>query len=498
MGDAKLPHLRWYICGLLFLATLINYLDRQTVPVLNETLKKEIGWDDAGFGWVNFAFQTSYAIGFPIAGGLLDRFGVRTGMAWAVLLWSAAAMSHALARSAWGFAAARFALGLAESANFPASIKAVAEWFPRRQRALATALFNNGTNVGAMAVGVIAMAAAAWGWQAAFLATGTTGLLWLGLWWWLYRAPELHPLLSAEEKAIIQSDHEPEQPALAVHWTSILRYRQAWAFLVGKLLTDPVWVFYLTWLPSYLSRERGLSVVEAAKMLVWPYLAADVGSIAGGWFSGRLIRNGVTPPRARFAVMAAMAACMPVAAYAAFADSFAVSLALISVATAAHQAWSANIFTLASDLFPKKVVGSVVGLGGMCGAIGNMFMALITGGAIQWFGQFKPLFVVAGCLHVTAFALVIVLAGRDPRPADVDAGLKTGKSRELLALGAAVSMLGAGLAAVVLSNWDAIVVAARSPATAASGLTAAVGVLLLGLALLYAGRGRTADARQQA
>jgi ACS family hexuronate transporter-like MFS transporter len=488
--DGKLRHLRWYICGALFLATIINYLDRQSVPVLNETLKHEIGWDDAGYGWVSFAFQLAYAIGFPIAGTIIDRIGVRNGLTWGVLLWSLAAMSHALARSVWGFAAARFALGLAESANFPASIKAVAEWFPRRERALATALFNNGTNVGPMAVGVIAVLAMRWGWQFAFLSIGSIGFLWLILWRWLYRSPEQHPLLSKEEHALILSDQEPESPAMKVHWTSILRYRQAWAFLIGKMLSDPVWVFYLTWLPSYLSRARGLSVVDAAAMLVWPYLAADVGSIAGGWFSGRLIRGGTTPPRARLAVMGMMAACMPFAAYAAYAESFALSLALISVATAAHQAWSANIYTFASDLFPKKVVGSVIGLGGMTGAIGNMFMALITGGALQWFGDFKPLFLVAGCMHVTAFALVIALAGRDPQPADVDAGLRTARSPGLLLFGGIVSAAGAALVALVFSRWDYIVLAAKSQATAAGGLTASAGVLLLGLALLYASRAR--------
>src|SRR6266852_2592691 len=284
-----IKHLRWYICGLLFFATTINYLDRQAMGVLNPILKKEIGWDDASYGWINFAFQLAYAIMFGVAGRLLDKFGVRLGMIWAVIVWSFAAISHAFARSALGFSISRFALGLGEAANFPACIKAVAEWYPKRERALATGIFNAGSNVGMMLSPLIVWLATVWHWQAAFLVTGATGFLWVILWARYYRAPEVHPSLSSEERQIILSDNDPPAAAVRIPWTSLLRYRQAWAFLLGKMMTDPVWWFYLAWLPTYLVKERGISPQMAALVLLYPYLAADIGSIGGGWLSGFLM-----------------------------------------------------------------------------------------------------------------------------------------------------------------------------------------------------------------
>jgi ACS family hexuronate transporter-like MFS transporter len=486
----KLRHLRWYICGLLFLATTINYLDRQAVGVLNPILSKEIGWDDAGFGWVMFAFQLAYAIMFPISGRLLDLFGVRRGLFWAVIVWSVAAMAHALARSPMGFAVARFALGVGEAANFPASIKAIAEWFPRHERALATGIFNSGTNVGVMLSPLIVWIAVQWHWQAAFVITGLTGLLWLGLWQWLYRSPQEHPRLTASERALILKDSEPEVPAQRVPWTAVLRYRQAWAILLGKMLTDPVWWFYLYWLPSYLNRERGVSALTASVMLLYPYIAADVGSIGGGWLSGFLIKRGWQVGKARLFAMGLFALCMPGAIWAVLTNDFWLALSLISLATAAHQAWSANIFTLASDMFPKTLVGSIVGLAGMAGAIGGMFMTLIAGGMLQWTGSYVPLFVLAGIMHPLAFGAILLFGGRRLEPADMDAALATGRSPALVTAGAVMAGAGAAMALLVVANWDAIVAAARSLSAAAQGLTASIGVMLLGLALLYAGRGR--------
>ena len=486
----KLRHLRWYVCALLFLATTINYLDRQSVGVLNPMLRREIGWDEAGYGWVVFAFQLAYAIMFPISGRLLDLFGVRRGLFWAVLVWSLAAMGHALARSPLGFALARFALGVGEAANFPASIKAVAEWFPRRERALATGIFNAGTNVGVMLSPIIVWAATTWHWQAAFLITGGVGLLWLGLWRWLYRAPEEHRLLTASERTLILSDHEPEVAAMRVPWTTLLRYRQAWAVVLAKGFADPVWWFYLYWLPSYLNQQRGVSLMAAAGALFFIYLIADIGSIGGGWLSGFLMKRGWPVGPARLLALLVFALCMPGAIVAVLTHSFWLALALISLATAAHQAWSANVFTLASDMFPKTLVGSVTGLAGMAGAIGGMFMTLIAGGTLQWFGSYVPLFVIAGLMHPLAFTCVLLFAGRRLDPADVGAGLKAGRSRALIAAGAVMAVVGAGLASAVWLHWDAIVAAARSLSAAAQGLVASVGVMLLGLALLYAGRGR--------
>jgi ACS family hexuronate transporter-like MFS transporter len=493
----KLRHLRWYICGLLFLATTINYLDRQAVGVLNPILRTEIGWDDAGFGWVMFAFQLAYAIMFPISGRLLDLFGVRRGLFWAVIVWSLAAMAHALARSPMGFAVARFALGVGEAANFPASIKAIAEWFPRHERALATGIFNSGTNVGVMLSPLIVWIAVQWHWQAAFVITGLTGLLWLGLWQWLYRSPQEHPRLTAAERALILKDSEPEMPAQRVPWTAVLRYRQAWAILLGKMLTDPVWWFYLYWLPSYLNRERGVSALTASVMLLYPYIAADVGSVGGGWLSGFLIKRGWPVGKARLVAMALFAVCMPGAIWAVLTNDFWLALSLISLATAAHQAWSANIFTLASDMFPKTLVGSIVGLAGMAGAIGGMFMTLIAGGMLQWTGSYVPLFVLAGIMHPLAFGAILLFGGRRLQPADMGAALATGRSPALITAGAVMAAAGAVMALVVLANWEAIVAAARSLSAAAQGLTASIGVMLLGIALLYAGRG-TASRREAA
>jgi ACS family hexuronate transporter-like MFS transporter len=489
-AGGKLRHLRWYICGLLFLATTINYLDRQAVGVLNPILRTEIGWDDAGFGWVMFAFQLAYALMFPISGRLLDLFGVRRGLFWAVIVWSIAAMAHAFARSPLGFAVARFALGIGEAANFPASIKAIAEWFPRHERALATGIFNSGTNVGVMLSPAIVWVAVQWHWQAAFIVTGLTGLLWLFLWRWLYRSPREHPRLSAEELALITRDAEPEVPAARVPWTAVLRYRQAWAVLLGKMLTDPVWWFYLYWLPSYLNRERGVSALTASVMLLYPYIAADVGSVGGGWLSGFLIKRGWPVGSARLVAMGLFALCMPGAIWAVFTQNFVLALSLISLATAAHQAWSANIFTLASDMFPKTLVGSVVGLAGMAGAIGGMFMTLIAGGMLQWTGSYVPLFVLAGLMHPLAFGAILFFGGRKLEPADMAVERTTARSAALVTAGAVMALAGAALALLVAAQWDAIVATTRSLSAAAQGLTASVGVMLLGFALLYAGRGR--------
>jgi ACS family hexuronate transporter-like MFS transporter len=492
----KLRHLRWYICGLLFLATTINYLDRQATGVLNPILREEIGWDDAGFGWVMFAFQLAYAIMFPISGRLLDLFGVRRGLFWAVIVWSVAAMAHALARSTLGFAAARFALGIGEAANFPASIKAIAEWFPKHERALATGIFNSGTNVGVMLSPMIVWLAVSWHWQAAFIVTGLTGLFWLFLWQMLYRSPEEHPRLTAAERALITKDADAEVPAARVPWTAVLRFRQAWAVLLGKGLTDPVWWFYLFWLPTYLNRERGVSALTASVMLLYPYIAADIGSIGGGWLSGFLIKRGWPVGKARLFAMGLFAACMPGAIWAVLTNEFWLALTLISLATSAHQAWSANIFTLASDMFPKTLVGSVVGLAGMSGAIGGMFMTLIAGCTLQWTGSYVPLFVLAGLMHPLGFGAILLFGGHKLQPVDLRAVLKTERSRALILAGGAMTAAGVVLALLVGANWDAIVAATRSLSAAAQGLTASVGLGLVGLTLLYAGRGKSSPTAQ--
>jgi MFS transporter, ACS family, aldohexuronate transporter len=360
---AKIRGLRWYICALLFFVTFINYVDRVSLGAMAPMLKEAIGWDDAQFGWINFAFQLSYAAMFPFAGRLLDRVGVRNGLAIGVLVWSLAAAAHSFATTVLGFALARFLLGLGEATNFPACIKAVAEWFPKRQRSLATGIFNTGTNFGAMLQGAMMWLAVSWGWQAAFIAIGLLGFVWLTVWMRAYRSPEEHPRLSTEEAELIRSDQEPPAKALNVPWQSLLRYREAWAFCIGKMLTDPVWWFYLTWLPSYLQRERDVTLASAAGALLVIYLAADLGSVFGGWLPAFFIRRGWSGTRARLATMALFAAGLPVSALGVVAKDLWTAVAFISIATACHQAWSANMFTVASDAFPSRAVGSVVGFG---------------------------------------------------------------------------------------------------------------------------------------
>ncbi len=363
---AWIPHLRWYICGLLFLAATINYLDRQTLSVLKNDLSRELNWSEAAYGWINFAFQLAYAVMQGLSGRLVDWLGVRLCFAVAVVVWSLAAMGHAMARGVVGFAIARLMLGLGEGANFPASIKAVAEWFPKKERALATGIFNSGTNVGVMIAPIAVWLAHAIHWQAAFLFTGVVGFGWLILWLKFYRSPQEHPRLDPEELKFIESDVAPaatEEQAMRIPWIYLLRYRQAWAFFIGKFLTDPVWWFYLYWLPSYLSKERGFSAMASASVLIIPYLAADGGSVFGGLLSSLWIKRGWSVANARLTAMLITAMCMPAAIWAVLTDKGWLSLALISLATAAHQGWSANLFTTSSDLFPKRIVASVVGLG---------------------------------------------------------------------------------------------------------------------------------------
>jgi ACS family hexuronate transporter-like MFS transporter len=488
-------NLRWAICGLLFFITFINYVDRVSLGGMAPHLQKVIGWDDAQFGWINFAFQLSYAMMFPVAGRLLDRFGVRAGLALGVVVWSLAAMGHALASTALGFAIARFMLGLGEATNFPACVKAVAEWFPRRERALATGIFNTGTNFGAMLQGSMMWLAIALGWQSAFIAVGLLGFAWLAVWWRAYRPPEEHPRLSAAELELIKSDKEPPAATLRIPWPTLLRYREAWAFCLGKMLTDPVWWFYLTWLPSYLKRERDVSLASGAGALAVIYIAADFGSIFGGWLPGLLARRGMQPSRARLITMIIFACGLPISALAVRAESLWSAVALICVATSCHQAWSANMFTVASDAFPKRAVASVVGFGGMCGAIGGLFMNLISGGMLMWLGSYTPLFIFAGAMHPIAWLVIRGLAGKGITPVDLDQGLRTGAAPRLLAAGLGIAALGLAIIALVRSNWDSVLQATKGSSAAAWGSVAASGlIVVMGLALVYASRPQRAAA----
>ena len=413
---SKVSRYRWVVCGLVFFATTVNYIDRQVIGILAPTLQREIGWTEVEYGYIVTAFQAAYAIGLLLVGRLLDVLGTRIGYALALVVWSVAAMAHALARTPFGFGAARFALGLGESGNFPAAIKTMAEWFPRRERALATGIFNAGTNVGA----VIAPLAVPWiavtyGWRWAFILTGAVGLLWLLFWLPMYDHPDRHPRVTPAELALIRSD--PDDPAQRIPWLRLLPHRQTWAFAAGKFMTDPIWWFYLYWIPKFLHDKHALSLLKLGPPLVAIYLIADIGSIGGGWLSSTMLRRGVSVNRARKLAMLVCAVCVTPIVFASSVTSMWVAVALVGLAAAAHQGWSANMFTLASDLFPRSAVASVVGLGGMAGAIGGMLIATATGWVLELTGSYRLLFTVAGSAYLVALLVVHVLAPRlEPAP----------------------------------------------------------------------------------
>jgi len=440
MGEAvsgRRGYWRWMICLLLFLAATVNYMDRQIIGILKPTLVKEFGWEDERiYAAIVFSFQLAYAVGLLVAGRIMDALGTRAGFAIAVLLWSLAAMAHAaadaapglqipslnldakqgfvlvsLTGAAAGFALARFALGLGEAGNFPAAIKTVAEWFPRRERALATGLFNSGTNVGALVTPLaVPWIAASWGWRGAFVAVGITGLAWVVAWLWFYRAPGEHPGVSEEELAHIRSD--PPEPAGKVAWRQLWPHRQMWAFALGKFLTDPIWWLYLFWIPDFLNRQHGLDLKASGLPLVVIYLVADIGSIGGGWLSSWLLSRGWSVNAARKTAMLLCALAVVPMMWAGRVASLWGAVSLIALAAAAHQGWSANIFTTASDMFPRQAVGSVVGLGGMAGAVGGMLIALVVGEILQRTGSYVPIFMIAGSAYLVALAIVHWLAPR--------------------------------------------------------------------------------------
>jgi len=406
----RVGNYRWSICALLFFATTINYVDRQVIGLLKPThLQPEFGWSEIDYSNIVFAFQVAYAIGLLTVGRIIDRFGVHKGFSVAIVVWSIAAMAHAAARSVFGFEVARFALGLGEAANFPAAIKTVAEWHPRKERALATGIFNAGSNVGIIVAALLVPAVtAAYGWQGAFIVTGAMGFVWLIAWAVLYSPPEKHPRVSPEELALIRSDAEVSRKS--VPWVSIIRHRQTWAFAIGKMLTDPIWWVYLFWIPDFLNRTYGISLSNIGVPLITIYLLADVGSVGGGWISSRLIRRGWSVNGGRKTAMLVSALAVIPVVFAARASSVTVAVLLIGLAAAAHQGWSANIFTLVSDMFPRHAVGSVVGFGGMFGAIGGMVIAKLVGYILEWTGSYVPIFILAGSAYLIALLLIHLLA----------------------------------------------------------------------------------------
>jgi ACS family hexuronate transporter-like MFS transporter len=402
---------RWIICALLFGATTINYVDRGVLGVLAPDLQRTIGWTDTQYGDINAAFSLAYALGFVLVGRFIDRVGTRIGYAAALVVWSLAAAGHALARSALGFGFARFLLGLGEAGNFPAAVKTTAEWFPRRERALATGLFNAGSNVGAvLAPWLVPMIALSMGWQAAFAITGLLGLTWVAFWLPLYDRPERVARVSKDELAWIRSD--PPDPGGEIPWARLWPHRQTWAIAVGKFLTDPIWWFYLFWSAKFFADRFGADLKRIGPPLIAIYLMADVGSIAGGWLSSRLIARGWSANAARKTALLACALCVVPVSFAPVVSNMWTAVFLIGLAAAAHQGFSANMYTLASDMFPRRAVGSVIGIAGMAGAVGGILMQAASGRIKELTGSYLTMFVIAGSVYVLS---VLAIHGLAPR-----------------------------------------------------------------------------------
>lgn len=421
MAESSIGRYRWLVCLLLFLATTVNYFDRQILSLLKPILDDELHWTNAQYGEVNAAFAGAYAVGLFVFGALVDRVGTKLGYALSIGAWSVSAIGHALVGSVSGFFGARVMLGVSEGGNFPSAVKAVALWFPPQERALATALFNSGANVGAVvAPAVVPLIALNWGWRSAFVLAGLAGLMWLPLWWPFYDVPERIKRLEPNELAHIRAHTQTqvvfnEQP---VGWLTILGHRQAWSFIVGKFLTDPVWWFFLIWLPDFFKKTRGLDIKNSWLHLVTIYSIVTVLSVIGGWLAGYLIRRGWSTNGARKVAMLTFAfAVVPVLAVTQVGNWGAVLL--IGIAGAAHQAWSANLFTSVSDMFPKRAVASVVGIGGMAGAIGGIFFPIYAGKLLDRFvvegnasAGYAILFTFCGTAYLLAFVIGQLLAPR--------------------------------------------------------------------------------------
>lgn len=414
---ALIGRARWMILALLFFATTINYVDRQVIGILKPTLSHDMGWSDIDYANIVFYFQLAYAIGYVGAGRIMDLIGVRWGYGFAVLVWSAAAALHGVARSAFGFGVARFALGLGEGGNFPACIKAVRTWFPASERALAAGIFNAGTNVGALITPfLVPWLAPDYGWPVAFYVTGALGLIWLAAWLALYQNPEKHRSVSAAELAYIQSEEDEQAPAMP--YREVLRHRATWAYAAVQFLTSPVWWFYLFWLPDFLHRSHGLELATLGPPLVVIYLLTDAGSILGGWLSSSLIASGMAVLRARKIAMLICAFCIVPIVLAPHVDGLWSATLLVALAASGHQAWAANMFTLPSDTMSRSAVSSMAGLGGMIGALGGMGIAQLVGYVLETTKSYALLFAMVPCAYFLALLLLQILLPRDARRLD--------------------------------------------------------------------------------
>ena len=418
-----LRHLRWYIAGLLFVATVINYLDRQVFGILAPALQKDLGWSELDYGRMVVAFQIAYAVMMMVSGRLMDRIGTRLGYALSVFVWSLAEIGHAFARTALGFGVARFFLGTAEAANFPVAVKTVAEWFPASERALASGLFNSGVALGSIVAPLtVPFIARAYGPRAAFVATGVVGLFWIPAWLYLYQPRRTHPRLGSDERAYIE-DGQSTQPVARVAWSRLLVLRQTWTFAALKCLADPIWWFYLFWLPKLLASEFGIRGVAVAPYLTAVYVGADLGCLIGGWASGALVRRGWTVNRARKTTLAGLGVItVPCVIAVTRAHDPVTAIALITVACGAHQAWSTILYTIASDLIPNEAAASVTGIGGFVAGMVSTVTAEMTGRVLNVDPTFyQPMFLVAAALYPTGLLVFHLLSPRMERARLADA-----------------------------------------------------------------------------
>ncbi|MEO8111400.1 MAG: MFS transporter [Ginsengibacter sp.] len=420
---------RWTICSLLFFATTINYLDRSVISLLKPYLETQFKWTESDYADIVIAFQLSYAVGMILVGRFIDKVGTKIGYALSTLVWSLAAMGHALATGTMGFAVARAALGVSEAGNFPAAIKTTSEWFPKKERAYATGIFNSGANIGAIVAPLtVPLIAEKMGWEWAFILTGAIGFIWLALWIYVYEIPAKNKRLSKEEFAYINSDSDEPvdtvEKAPKTSWFKLLGFKQTWAFVLGKFLTDPVWWFYLFWLPAFLDAQYGVTGTAIALPVALVYTMSSVGSIGGGWLPLYLIRKGWPVYKARKTSMLIYAFCVIPVVFAQWLGSMNMWLAvlIIGLAASAHQAWSANMFTTVSDMFPKKTVASVTGIGGMAGAVGGILIALLAG---MLFDKYKALgnietgyyimFFICGSAYLIAWVVMHLLVPKEER-----------------------------------------------------------------------------------
>jgi ACS family hexuronate transporter-like MFS transporter len=406
-NQIKIGNYRWRIVTLLFFATTINYIDRQVLGILAPQLQQQFGWSESDYGFIIMAFQAAYAIGLISIGTLLDKIGTRLGFIISISLWSLAGMAHAAARSVFSFSLARFALGIGESANFPAAVKTVAEWFPKKERAMATGIFNSGSNIGAILTPLlIPLIALHWGWQWAFIVTGALGFVWLLFWIPLYNKPEVNKRLTEAEKTYILQDDQKQRSVNKIPWKKIIGFRQTWGICLARFFTDPIWWFFLYWLPKFLYSKYEIDLTNIGLPLIVIYLVSTGGSVWGGWLSSFFIRKGKNPVAARKVAILVLALFALPIFFAAITHSFWLTVILISLATFAHQGYAANIFTIVSDIFPKNAVGSVTGLAGFCGAVGGVIFSAFVGLILEYTGNYYIIFGIASMAYLTCWLIL--------------------------------------------------------------------------------------------